>query len=222
MRKRKEGGKHNVPIEDETGHANWSSRISSNGSSDGSSDLSDKEESEDDRRTTGRSMRRSRTQAFDEQKPRRLRVRDWDADSPPQARSSIRWRSNSYGRPRRRSLHALQYEPAAFPMNSPYARTPPPDRRIYRSRSLTPPTRRGYHSSPSRQKRETFKEAIKPLAAGAAGLIAGGFLGHAAGKGDMMATVAGAVFGAVGGSEFEKEWQRHKERKKKNKGKMRD
>jgi uncharacterized protein YcfJ len=93
---------------------------------------------------------------------------------------------------------------------------------MYRSRSLTPPAQRRRHSDPSRYKREKTKENIKPFVAGAAGLIAGGFLGHAAGKGNMIATVAGAVIGAVSGNEVEKEWERHRERKERDKRRMRD
>jgi len=149
-------------------------------------------------------------------------VRDWEADYPPQARNGIRWHGNPYARPRRRSLQGLQYRPAAITMNAPYTRTQPPRRTMYRSRSLTPPARRRSRSDTSGYKREKIKETIKPLAAGAAGLVAGGFLGHAAGNGNMMATIAGAVIGAVGGSELEQEWERHKERKKENKGRMRN
>ena len=214
----REEGKDNVTVEDEKGRTNSSSRRSSNQSP----DLSDEEESEDDRRTIGRSTRIPRTHNFDEQRPRRLRARDWDADYPPQAQNGIRWHGNPHAGPHRRSLQGLQYRPAAYTMNSPYTRTQPPRRTMYRSRSLTPPARRRSRSDTSRYKREKIIETIKPLAAGAAGFITGGFIGHVAGDGNMMATIAGAVIGAVGASEVENEWERHKERKKESKGRMRD
>jgi len=217
----KEGEKNNVPIEDETGHAHWGSRRSPSRSP----DLSDDEESEDDHHTTEKPMRRSRTRSFDEQRPRRLRVWDWDADSPPQVQNRSRWHGDRYLRPYRGRLQALQYGPA-------YRRTshelygpiydPPPGRAMYRCRSLTPPPRHGSRSDPNRHKREKIKATTKPFIAGAAGFIAGGFLGHAIGKGNTMATVAGAVIGAVGGTEAEQEWERHKERKEKDKERMRN
>jgi uncharacterized protein YcfJ len=87
---------------------------------------------------------------------------------------------------------------------------------------LTPPTRRRSRSDPSRYKRESIKENIKPLAAGAVGFVAGGFLGHTAGKGNKVVTAAGAVLGAISGHEIEKEWERHKERNEKDKRRTRD
>lgn len=87
---------------------------------------------------------------------------------------------------------------------------------------MTPPPRRRNRSDSNRYKRETIKENIKPLAAGAVGFVAGGFIGHTAGKGDKAVTAAGAVLGAIGGHEIGKEWERHKERKEKDKRRRRD
>jgi len=92
---------------------------------------------------------------------------------------------------------------------------------VYRSRSLSPPTRRGSCSDPGKNKKAKIKETIKPLAAGAAGFIAGGFIGHTAGKEDMMSTVAGVVFGTIGVSEVEREWERRRKRRGKDKGRTR-
>lgn len=226
------------PIVDETGtgpsHVRWGSEKSSK--SNKSREPSDDDESNDDRRTSGNRMRSSRARSFAEPAPRRERVRDWEADSPPPPRrrsTAPRPVSGDYGRlPYRNSFHHLPYA-AASTNNLPYGRTPPPPYQPiypvpygapralprYRSRSLTPPGRRRRRLSEAniKNKKEKIKETIKPIAAGGAGMVAGAFIGNAAGKGDMTATLVGAVIGAIGGSEAEEYWEKRKEKKEKKK-----
>lgn len=86
---------------------------------------------------------------------------------------------------------------------------------------MTPPGRRGSRSSDltGKTKKEKIKDTIKPLAVGGAGLVAGAFIGHAAGKGDLAATLIGAAIGAIGGTEAEEYWEKRKEKVAKKKEK---
>jgi hypothetical protein len=195
------------PVEDETGtgqpHVKWNSDRSSNKSREPSGD----EQSDDDRRTTARSVKNSRRRSFDDPRPRRERVIDWEADNPPSRgiRPASTWSpSGAVARiPYRNS-----YQPAYLvPYNA-----APPDFQRYRSRSMTPPGRKGHKS-----KKEKIKETVKPIAAGGAGLVAGAFIGHAAGKGDLAATAIGAALGAIGGFEAEEYLERKGEKKEKRK-----
>lgn len=235
-RKKSRKGK---PVEDETGtgqpHVKWTSDRSSNRSP----EPSDDEGSADDRRTTAKSMRSSRARSFDEPGPRRERVRDWDADSPSPTRARTWGQRPPNGDPYSRGPYRNSYQPvpyaAASATNLPYGRPPPPpyqpayavphapprDPPRYRSRSISPFGRRRSRSSDpeGKGKKEKIKETIKPLAAGGAGMIAGAFIGHAAGRGDWAATIAGAVIGAIGGNEAEEYWEKRQGKKEKRKEK---
>lgn len=50
-------------------------------------------------------------------------------------------------------------------------------------------------------------------------MVAGAFIGHAAGKGDLAATLIGAAIGAIGGTEAEEYWEKRKEKVAKKKEK---
>lgn len=218
------------PIEDETGtgqpHVKWGSDSSPNKSAENSDDGS--ADDDDDRRSSRRSSRRStrsaRTRSHDEPRRRRFRARDWEADSPPPRPRGTRGPPPGYGgAPARNQTWAV---PAPYGRSTAlvYARGVPPPAPYdpaarYRSRSMTAPEwrpRRGSRAADdeARSKTDRIKDSIKPIAAGGAGLIAGAFIGHAAGKGDISATIAGAVLGAIGGSEAEEYWERRKEKER--------
>ena len=206
------------PIVDETGtgqpHVKWGSDSSPNKSDENSDDGSD---ADDDRRTSRRSTRSARTRSHDEPRHRRFRARDWEADSPPRRSRSARGPPPAYG-----------YGAAAAPYGRStalvYARAPAAPAPAYaagriRSRSMTAADggrRRGSRASDdeARSAKAKIRDTIKPIAAGGAGLIAGAFIGHAAGKGDISATIAGAVLGAIGGSEAEEYWEKRREKER--------
>lgn len=173
---------------------------------------------------SAKSVRSSRTRNFDEPRLKRKSVRYWVADSPfPLRRRSTPSLSGDYGRP----LHRNSLQPL------PYGRSPPPpyypgngiprsglrDPSRYRSRTVTPLDRRETRSSgPSfKSKKEKIKDAIEPFAAGGAGAIAGAYIGHAVGKGDMATTIVGAAIGAIGEMRRKSIWRRGKKGRKREK-----
>jgi hypothetical protein len=87
----------------------------------------------------------------------------------------------------------------------------PPRRKPY------PSERRRRHSydysrSPERRPRHESKPKEHSISASIAGALAGGFLGHQAGKGDMFTTAAGALVGAFGGGAAAEKHARSKEK----------
>jgi len=221
------------PIEDETGTGQPHVRWSSDGSPDRSGENSD-DGSDDDRRPSRRSTRSARTRSHDELR-RRSRGRDWEPDFPPPRARSARGPppayeyGTGYGPPARTGTWAGPVYARGLPAPAPYYSAGPGDRDAVarvRSRSMTAveggrrrrrrSSSRAFDDAP-RSKKEVIQDSIKPLAAGSAGMVAGAFIGHVAGKGDMSAMIAGAVLGAIGGTEAEEYWE-----KKKNKERRKD
>jgi uncharacterized protein YcfJ len=95
-----------------------------------------------------------------------------------------------------------------------------------RSRSSRPPEisgRRDYDrkaSPPRRRKSERDGRRKKPpqndnsLGASLAGALAGGLIGHQAGKGDVFSTAAGAIVGAFGGTIAAEKHAQNKEKRR--------
>jgi uncharacterized protein YcfJ len=80
----------------------------------------------------------------------------------------------------------------------------------------SPPRSRSRHRDRSRSRDDRDrKDKGKDFHIGAslAGALAGGYLGHEAGRGDRMSTIAGVVVGALGASLLEHQVDKRKERK---------
>jgi len=87
--------------------------------------------------------------------------------------------------------YPYQGQAAPPPVIPPPPPFPPENRRTGRSERR--------NSSPPRRIRHERKSSDHSFGASIAGALAGGLLGHQAGKGDMFATAAGAIAGAFGG-----------------------